>query len=325
MRACNIIYWCLIVPILTYGSELWVLKQNDIDALDKFQRYAGKRIQRFPKWTPNETSFRGLGWMRLENYIYAKKLVFLRTIMVRNDNCIYKRILKARANKFNSDIEKHSQNVSDSPIFDILRIAIVFNLYDVVMSMCINDHAYSKTQWKTIIWTRAWQVEDSDWQYGTIFFKSLETINMTIGSSKYLSWWHISDACPSLMKACETMAKLVCRASELKCDNYKFKGSSYYAKSCSVCNLAGYENAEHMIMSCQNNSDLRQQMCSDLLTRNDCRDIWNMVPATSVFKVLLGGREDSMDFESLVPVWCVSAYWIHRMYLRTVEERSGIG
>ena len=77
MRACNIIFWCLIVPILTYGSELWVLKQCDIDELGKFQRYAGKRFQRFPKWAPNETSFKGLGWMRLETYIYAKKCVYL--------------------------------------------------------------------------------------------------------------------------------------------------------------------------------------------------------------------------------------------------------
>ena len=67
MKACNIIYWSLIIPILTYGAELWVLKLSDIEALDKYQRYAGKRIQRFPKYTPNESSFRGLGWMRFEN------------------------------------------------------------------------------------------------------------------------------------------------------------------------------------------------------------------------------------------------------------------
>ena len=73
MRACNIIFWCLIVPILTYGSELWVLKQSDIDELDKFQRYAGRRFQRFPKWSPNETSCKGLGWMRLETYIYMPR------------------------------------------------------------------------------------------------------------------------------------------------------------------------------------------------------------------------------------------------------------
>ena len=49
IRACNIIYWSDIIPILTYGCEIWILKQSDIDALDKFQRYAGKRIQRFPR------------------------------------------------------------------------------------------------------------------------------------------------------------------------------------------------------------------------------------------------------------------------------------
>ena len=160
MHACNIIYWCLIVPIQTYGSELWVLKQVDIEALDKFQRYAGKRIQRFPKWTPNETSFRGLGWMRLETYTYAKKLFFIRTIMIRDDDCIYKGVFRSRAIQFNSDIERYSRNECVSPIFDMLRISIIFDIYHIVKrNVYENDHMYSKSQWKSIIWTRAWQIE----------------------------------------------------------------------------------------------------------------------------------------------------------------------
>ena len=168
--------------------------------------------------------------------------------MIRDDDCIYKRVFKSRIIQFNSDIERYSGNECVSPIFDMLRISIIFYIYHMVMRMCTNDHVYSKSQWKSIIWTRAWQIEDSDWQYGTVFYKSLETIKMKIGSAKYLSWWHISDAYLKLMKECETMAKLVCKASDLKCDNYEFKGASFFAKSCSLCDHAAYENAEHIKM-----------------------------------------------------------------------------
>ena len=156
MYASNVIYWCMIIHIVTYGSELWILKQNDIDALDKFQRYAGKRIQRFPVSCPNETSFAGLSWMRLENFIYAKKFIFIRTILVREESCIYRKILCLRARDFNNNIREGVENLNDSPIFDWLRISILFGLYETVMNMIFNAHFYPKNTWKEIVWKRAW-------------------------------------------------------------------------------------------------------------------------------------------------------------------------
>ena len=40
LRICCFIYWTIIVPIVTYASELWVIRDSDIDKLDKFQRYS---------------------------------------------------------------------------------------------------------------------------------------------------------------------------------------------------------------------------------------------------------------------------------------------
>ena len=77
MRVCDFIFWSVIMPILTFAAELWVLKEQDIEALDNFQRYPARRFQRFSKRTPRETSVRGLGWMRIENIIYAKKVIFI--------------------------------------------------------------------------------------------------------------------------------------------------------------------------------------------------------------------------------------------------------
>ena len=82
MKACSLLFWSLIVPIVTFSSELWVLKDRDLEVIDKFQRYAGRRVQRFPLFSPNETSFAPLGWMRLENFIYVKKMLFVRSILV---------------------------------------------------------------------------------------------------------------------------------------------------------------------------------------------------------------------------------------------------
>ena len=48
MFTCNIIYWAIIIPIVTFGSEIWCMTDQDHDSLLSFQVYTGKRMQRFP-------------------------------------------------------------------------------------------------------------------------------------------------------------------------------------------------------------------------------------------------------------------------------------
>ena len=141
------------------------------------------------------------------------------------------------------------------------------------MNMVTNGHFYSKLQWRTLIWERAWEIEDADWNYCSIFYKSMEKINLTIGSSMSMTWWHISVIHPNLMKPCETMAKLVCGASELRSDDYRLKQATYNMKACTLCDLAAYECSEHMIMSCAHDDELRTNMIIELENSDDCLNI----------------------------------------------------
>ena len=74
MRTYNVIFWQVVVPPVTFGSEVWVLSEKDKELLTSFQSYAGKRVQRFPQRAPNNSSFSGLGWLKLTSYIKVKKL-----------------------------------------------------------------------------------------------------------------------------------------------------------------------------------------------------------------------------------------------------------
>ena len=70
---CSIMFWTILVPTLLFSSELWVLKSKlDIDYLAAFERYSGRRLQRFPFKSPNATSYRGPGWMKIVPYIKGK-------------------------------------------------------------------------------------------------------------------------------------------------------------------------------------------------------------------------------------------------------------
>ena len=148
MSTCNLIFWSLVVPITLFGSELWVLQEQDITDLDSFQRLVGRRIQRFHPRSPTHTSIRGLGWLRLETFVYARKILFLRTVLCMERGSVYRIMLESRLEKFLSDVEKGSRNESFSPLFDAFRVAILFGMMNMVIGMSNGTHFFSKYVWK---------------------------------------------------------------------------------------------------------------------------------------------------------------------------------
>ena len=42
-------------------------------------------------------------------------------------------------------------NLYDSPIYDFLRVAIIYDLYDEVMRMINGTRIYSKNEWEKVV------------------------------------------------------------------------------------------------------------------------------------------------------------------------------
>ena len=159
VKACSMLFWAMVIPTVTFASELWVMNDDDIKLLEDFQIYAGRRIQRFQQSSPRETSYTSLGWLRIEIFVYVKKLLFVRSIAVLDNDSIYKQIFVRRLEDFNDDEVKCCENVHMSPTFDIMRVAIIFGLELEVNRLMSGTASYSKTQWKKIVWSRAWEIE----------------------------------------------------------------------------------------------------------------------------------------------------------------------
>ena len=85
--------------------------------------------------------------MRLENFIYVKKMLFVRTILVLTEESIYRTIFIKRTMKFMENIPEGIVNQRDSPVFDILKVALVFGLLDDIMHMIAGTRFYEKTEW----------------------------------------------------------------------------------------------------------------------------------------------------------------------------------
>ena len=324
VKTSSLLVWSMIVPIILYASELWVLKDSDVVILDTFQRYMGRRVQRFPPRSPNETSCVGLGWLRLELFIYVKKLLFVRTVSILDDDNIYKCFFCKRARQFDMNRNVGFDNVYNSPVFDILKVAYLFDVYEDVMRMLTGVIVYSKKSWKDIIWAKAWNLENDDWVHRTMFFRSTEYIRSLSNEVQYLRWWLISDQRPDLMRTCETMAKLVCKTSLLKADDYRLKRELPGAKVCPACDLYALEDVTHLIMSCPSMQLLRTEMFAELRTIENQYG-YSILDQNDVLMFLLGKLCNAVPDELNYDFHITSASFISRMYMLVLERRKGIG
>ena len=324
IKACSILFWAMTVPIVTFSSELWILNDEDVNTIECFQRYAGRRIQRFNSRSPNETSYAGLGWIRLEYFIYIKKLLFIRSIAILENDTLYKSIFINRLIAYQEKRELSRRNEFKSPVLDMFKIAENFGLLTVVKGMLEGTKIYSKSQWKDIVWSRAWEIDDQDWRYRTIFFKSTENIRRVVNNVRLLIWWQLGDHRPELMYQCETMVKIICKASELKCDKNRHNreiGGLY----CELCDDMSIENGEHIIMHCRHLQDIRNNMLKEIDNLEKSTNIPILSGADDMLSTLMGHLPENASGEIVMPFLQIVAMHVYRMYRRVLMSREGIG
>ena len=317
MSVCTTIFWAIIMPIVTYGSELWVLRGNETELLRSFQRYVGRRCQRFPKRSPNYSAYYPLGWISIDRFIKVKKLLFLRTILVMPDDAICKRMLTHKAEIYTEHQVTSARNEFDSPIFEILNVCKEFGIFEKCIEM-INGGCYlSKLEWKTMVWDIAWRMEDFEY--------SLSCPNSfmyrIIDKPYFLTWWIISDAVPSITGDCETMAKLVCNCSLLKDSDYRLKNLSFSNKVCSECDLGIREDVNHLVMQCPAFEGDRAEMFDLLNTIEDEYVKMALLDHQNIFNFLMGKQPNDTPLSSAFKIWAVSSHYITKMYRKIIRDR----
>ena len=154
------IFWSVVVPIANYGCELLILNDKHLILIEEFQEYAGRRIQRFFNRSPKVSTFFALGWMRLERFIEVKKLLFMHNVLSLEDNEPVKIIFRERFMFFAVSLEDFRDNQFRSPVLDFLLTAETFGILDSVILMVTNERYLTKPMWKSIVWARAWELEN---------------------------------------------------------------------------------------------------------------------------------------------------------------------
>ena len=237
------------MPIATFGLELWIHNDKSIKALENFQTFVGRRIQRLFSISPNTCAYFALGWVRIEPFIEIKKMLFVHSIMARDNENVIKSIFIQRAKHYYNDELEHSENVHGSIMYDLLNNVNVFGLCDL-KNMVYRVHIWNRAHWREKVWKRAWELEDVLWCLKSTCQKSLELLTNVCDSFRYIIWWQLADKYHWMMRDCEIMIKILCHSGLLRTDDVTPKSLPISAGFCPLCNLGAAHDAIHLIMQC---------------------------------------------------------------------------
>ena len=113
----------------------------------------------------------------------------------------------------------------------------------------------------------------------------------------------LSDRNRSILRRCEVMIKILCKASLLKDDDCRLKGQPFGSRMCIRCVLCALETATHMIMQCPANAHHRQSM------HDEIRVIHPGIYPQEYLNVVMGKCIVEWEYDNVVPIWEISAKW----------------
>ena len=82
------------------NSETWVnMSETDINTLESIDRVLLRQIYSVPKSTPSAALYLELGCIPIRFILQAKRIMYLKYILGRDDNDLLKKVFKAQLNK----------------------------------------------------------------------------------------------------------------------------------------------------------------------------------------------------------------------------------
>ena len=218
------------------------------------------------------------------------------------------------------------ENVFHSPIYDLPNTSNRFGLLHNILEM-VAEHVpcSAKKSWSRLVWQRAWALDDVYWDSTMLLFSRTDLLRKSLGKSQYLTWWFLADNLPHLQGTCETMARLVCHASQLKDDDVRLIGGSHSQKICTYCDLGIIETVNHMVMQCPSSVGLRVQMFKDMHNADPVTSDKLKQRLNQTFNWLMGMQPENIEASAMAQMWVIAGAYICKMYHQRISTREGVG
>ena len=183
----------------------------------------------------------------------------------------------------------------------------------------------AKKKWSNLVWQRAWALDDTYWNSTILLFSRNDLLRKSTGKPQYLTWWFLADNLPHMQGTCETMARSVCHASQLKDDDFRLFGSSHSERICTCCELGIIETVNHVVMQCPNTDSIRRQMFKDIHDSDPAISNELRQRPDQTFNWLMGKQPENIETSVMVQMWVIAGTYICEMYRRRISTREGVG
>ena len=155
--------------------------------------------------------------------------------------------------------------------------------------------------------------------------RSLDILSGVSPVSMYLTWWSVSDKFPHYMKEREILAKLTCHASELKGDDFKYKGLPGTPQMCDLCNEFETEDARHFLLRCPYFENERADMLREIDQIKQDAGLVACGNGYDLLYTILGRPYVELSDEQMMQIWLVILKCVAPMYKKNIKSKRGIG
>ena len=150
------------IPSLLFGAELWSnLSRSDITNLERFVRFAAKKVQRFPTRTRTDICLSMLGWRSMISEINARKLSFLGRLCKIPTKLLAKQVFNLRLASYCCTTANNQKGF----IPDIVYVLETYKLSNHLINYIQTGDFPTKNMWKRIYKTAIYNYEQRAWSH----------------------------------------------------------------------------------------------------------------------------------------------------------------
>ena len=155
--------------------------------------------------------------------------------------------------------------------------------------------------------------------------KSLDILSGVSPFVRYLPWWSISEKYPNLMKDCEILSKLICHASLLRGDDFKYKNLARTTRMCTLCDSFEIEDARHFILMCPYFVQQRGIMLNEIEAVIEGPDLNFFDDNEDMLYRLLGRPHVNLNEIQSKTILLIIVRTVASMYRENMRQKKGIG
>ena len=192
------------LPSLLFRSELWIISQSQLTALERCQRWFLQKVFHLPKFTNGPVLMKLSGLRSLEAEIHYRKLLFFARILNSEPGDLVYRLFLIRAESFFT-----SSLNSTGLVKNISEILQKYTLINYFHTWSHEGHFPNYLNWKNIIKDRIDHFKTQEWQDYIDSHPYLILVHQNLSELTPSQFWGITSDHPDLVPKLNLQLRLM--------------------------------------------------------------------------------------------------------------------